>query len=326
MLPDSLSCSALPSLVMDNDPFALPSSQNTALGLSSFSTLEPYSPPFNAARAFPPLATTSSQPHNTETTLLPPAVLNVSPFTTASEESLLRPLTNQSPSQPYDIETTLPPPAALNIFPFTITSQESLPRPLTYQSPMSATNATRRNPSHVPRPRNAFIIYRMLFNAFAQQDQKRNKDVTRGHPGENLRIRPINPRVISKQAAACWKTLSKAEKEVYEGLAKTEKELHMVKYPDYDYNYNAFNLGQKVMKGKTVRGGRASAHSTSDPLAGHLPLTQFNAPLNLDDCLPSIFDSPNLSDYPGELYPTRDGALPPLANDSQELDFDWNFP
>ncbi len=211
-------------------------------------------------------------------------------------------------------------PPLLNVPPLTTSTYgESLPQRSTY-----STDANRRNLPHVPRPRNAFIIYRTLFNAFVQQDQKWKKH-NRRHQSENARGRTLDPRVISKQAAACWRALTPAEREIYKGLANMEKELHMIKYPDYDYNYNAFNLGQKATKSKSIK---ASPQSAS--LADFLPPPQFLGLSDTDDSLPSIFHTPHPSHYlqGGELHPINHEApsTSPLANHCNKTDHDWNFP
>lgn len=294
LLPESLSNPTLPSLVMDSDPFTLASSPNIALGLSSDS----YASLSDTALASPPLPASLSQLYNVNTKL--------APYTSLSNTALASPPLAATLSQPYNVDTKLARPL-LNVPPLTTSTYgESLPQRSTY-----STNANRRNSSHVPRPRNAFIIYRTLFNSFAQQDQKRKKH-DRRHQSENARGRTLDPRVISKQAAACWRALTPAEREIYEGLADMEKELHMIKYPDYDYNYNAFNLGQKATKSKSI-----NATPQAAPLADFLPPPQFLA-LSMPHSSHCLL---------GELHPITHEApsTSPLANHYNKTDHDWNF-
>ncbi|KAG9044789.1 hypothetical protein FS837_007548 [Tulasnella sp. UAMH 9824] len=72
---------------------------------------------------------------------------------------------------------------------------------------------------HIPRPRNAFILFRTNF----VEESK----LTRGTEADN--------RNISKIAGAVWRALPPEERLVWHKKATEEKELHKQKYPNYKY-------------------------------------------------------------------------------------------
>ena len=76
----------------------------------------------------------------------------------------------------------------------------------------------RRDPTHIRRPRNAFIVFR---SAFISAQEK---------SGTGLQ------HVLSKQAAFVWNRMSDAQKYTYQETARLEKMLHKIEYPDYQYS------------------------------------------------------------------------------------------
>jgi len=70
----------------------------------------------------------------------------------------------------------------------------------------------------IPRPRNAFIIFRSQFAL--------NYKAREAHPHQNL---------ISRSAAEAWNKLSEEEKHPYKLQADEEKREHRRKYPNYTY-------------------------------------------------------------------------------------------
>ncbi|KAF9477812.1 hypothetical protein BDN70DRAFT_778179, partial [Pholiota conissans] len=68
---------------------------------------------------------------------------------------------------------------------------------------------------HIPRPRNAFIIFR--------------SDYINSH-----RLDP-NQATVSKLAGAAWWKLSPEQKQPYIGMAEHEKAEHKRLHPDYHY-------------------------------------------------------------------------------------------
>ncbi|KAJ7226069.1 hypothetical protein GGX14DRAFT_342785, partial [Mycena pura] len=71
-------------------------------------------------------------------------------------------------------------------------------------------------PDRIPRPRNAFIIFRLLAASIpnsVQNDQKRK----------------------SRSAGKIWASLSDEQRKEYEKQADHEKAEHRIKYPDYRF-------------------------------------------------------------------------------------------
>ncbi|KJZ79324.1 hypothetical protein HIM_01475 [Hirsutella minnesotensis 3608] len=82
----------------------------------------------------------------------------------------------------------------------------------------SQTNLPPRSMTHIPRPRNSWILFR-------QQVAKR---LRLQHPG-------ITASELSTMISRMWKQLPKAEKAVWQQKAKEEDRLHKEKYPGYKY-------------------------------------------------------------------------------------------
>jgi HMG (high mobility group) box len=102
-------------------------------------------------------------------------------------------------------------------------------RSSTYQSP------SRRSGNHVPRPRNAFMIFRNEFCAEA----KISRTVEHDH------------RHISRIIGHCWNQLSEEEKNKWRQKAEQEKIEHIMKYPGYRFSPSART--KKVIKRKVKR-------------------------------------------------------------------------
>ncbi|OAX43642.1 hypothetical protein K503DRAFT_657990, partial [Rhizopogon vinicolor AM-OR11-026] len=72
----------------------------------------------------------------------------------------------------------------------------------------------------VPRPRNAFMLFRSAFAAA----QKIGTNIERDN------------RHITRIIAHCWNRLSDSEKQVWHNKAATEKAMHAMKYPNYRFH------------------------------------------------------------------------------------------
>jgi HMG (high mobility group) box len=83
--------------------------------------------------------------------------------------------------------------------------------------PSRESHSRRREPDHIPRPRNAFIIFRSSYIS------------GRSGAGEGQQNE------LSKQAGNVWNRLTREEKEKYIVLAEYEKKRHQEMYPDYVY-------------------------------------------------------------------------------------------
>ncbi|KAJ3996709.1 hypothetical protein F5050DRAFT_63571 [Lentinula boryana] len=83
--------------------------------------------------------------------------------------------------------------------------------------PKAKRNSVSTTPQRIPRPRNAFIIFR------------NDLVLTRANEGKQTQS------TISKEASKLWKAASPAVKQEYILRAKQEKEEHAEKYPGYVY-------------------------------------------------------------------------------------------
>jgi HMG (high mobility group) box len=104
-------------------------------------------------------------------------------------------------------------------------------------SPPSALSADSLKGKHVPRPRNAFMIFRSSFWAEA----KINRTVEHDH------------RHISRIIGHCWNKMPEDEKEVWRQKAFDEKAAHERKYPGYRFCPTART--KKPVKRKVKRNG-----------------------------------------------------------------------
>ncbi|KAA1468414.1 hypothetical protein DENSPDRAFT_869674 [Dentipellis sp. KUC8613] len=87
-------------------------------------------------------------------------------------------------------------------------------------SNFASKRVSRKGPNHIPRPPNAFIIFRSDF----LEKQKELKDIERDH------------RHVSRIAANTWKLLSAEERDVYKKKAEEEKRIHEARYPGYRFS------------------------------------------------------------------------------------------
>jgi len=103
--------------------------------------------------------------------------------------------------------------------------------------PFSRGYSRSKDPDHVPRPRNAFMLFRSAFAAA----QKIGTNIERDN------------RHITRIIAHCWNRLSDSEKQVWRNKAAAEKAVHAMKYPNYRFHPVA--RAQKPAKRKVRRNG-----------------------------------------------------------------------
>ncbi|KAJ6632573.1 high mobility group box domain-containing protein, partial [Mycena sp. CBHHK59/15] len=72
---------------------------------------------------------------------------------------------------------------------------------------------------HIPRPRNAFILFRC---DYSRQKKKKTKD--------------HDQNVISRMVADVWRNMTDAQKEPWVVIADAEKKRHEAMYPGYRYS------------------------------------------------------------------------------------------
>ncbi|CDO70934.1 hypothetical protein BN946_scf184829.g43 [Trametes cinnabarina] len=76
-----------------------------------------------------------------------------------------------------------------------------------------------KSPDHVPRPRNAFMIFRSEYCTDVKESQ-----VEHDH------------RMISKILGQVWRSLAQEKKDYYKQLAVEEKRIHRIKHPNYRFS------------------------------------------------------------------------------------------
>ncbi|KAF8951530.1 hypothetical protein BDZ97DRAFT_949827 [Flammula alnicola] len=101
----------------------------------------------------------------------------------------------------------------------------------------------RRDPSHIPRPRNAFIFFRSSYisSSLASGEGQQNE--------------------LSKHAAKVWNKMTLNEKEPFVHLATLEKKEHQARYPNYVYSPGRVSAKSRI-KAAVKRASEASPAST----------------------------------------------------------------
>ncbi|KAF5310998.1 hypothetical protein D9619_007924 [Psilocybe cf. subviscida] len=112
--------------------------------------------------------------------------------------------------------------------------------------PRRNSHSRRRDPGHVPRPRNAFIIFRSHYISTAQASGE-------GQQNE-----------LSKLAGKAWTKMSEEKKRPFAEQAAAEKMQHARDYPNYVYCPGRASAGKSSKaKAKAAAARRSSASSAS---------------------------------------------------------------
>jgi hypothetical protein len=98
------------------------------------------------------------------------------------------------------------------------------PSPSLSSSDRRAIRNRLRDPDWVPRPRNAFIIFRCEYSRKHARDPSDPSDKS-----------SRSDKTLSKRAGEEWRRLSAAEREQYKMLAEQEKAAHAAQNPDYRF-------------------------------------------------------------------------------------------
>ncbi|EKM56042.1 uncharacterized protein PHACADRAFT_184752 [Phanerochaete carnosa HHB-10118-sp] len=142
---------------------------------------------------------------------------------------------------PSASSSVMPPPQTSSPHPSPITVLEPVPvRPACSRQP-SRTPRRSDDPNHVPRPRNAFFIFRC---EFTRKHTGEAKDSTRSSTPE---------KVLSKRAGAAWAAMSDAEKGPYRDEAKKESKRHTLENPGYRYKPKRKKPPQRRTTGPVTR-------------------------------------------------------------------------
>ncbi|KAI0638968.1 hypothetical protein C8Q77DRAFT_1069169 [Trametes polyzona] len=117
-------------------------------------------------------------------------------------------------------EAALPPPDETGEPEVDPESPPSSPEQLAVDASQRTSHSRKKKPGHIPRPPNAFMIFRSdLWNK-----EKIKSTVERDH------------RQISRIAGNLWNSLTDAERAPYQHLAEEAKKEHARKYPQYKYS------------------------------------------------------------------------------------------
>ncbi|KAJ7175588.1 hypothetical protein C8R46DRAFT_828255, partial [Mycena filopes] len=84
------------------------------------------------------------------------------------------------------------------------------------------------SPAHIPRPRNAFILFRCHYLKVRQRLFNQGRLI--GNIGKRG-----GRSMISKGAAVLWQSMGSAQRQPYFRLAEAEKAAHALQYPHYRY-------------------------------------------------------------------------------------------
>ncbi|KAK7435706.1 hypothetical protein VKT23_019538 [Stygiomarasmius scandens] len=103
--------------------------------------------------------------------------------------------------------------------------------------PSKKSHAKRKPAGHIPRPKNAFILFRC--------DLVRQKRI----PAELQ----ADHKDISRIAGMMWKSLSSKQKKPWMDMAKMEKKLHLLKYPNYAYKSGSGSGGRQSFIGDSEK-------------------------------------------------------------------------
>lgn len=128
-------------------------------------------------------------------------------------------------------------------------------------------HSRRREPGHIPRPRNAFIIFRSFYI---------HGCTSAGEGQQNE---------LSKQAGKLWNRLTEKEKAPFVERADTEKKQHQAMYPNYIYSPGrgaarrkggivTKNTGGPKRKPSAASSSTSSSSTSSEPTFPEIPFAE----------------------------------------------------
>jgi HMG (high mobility group) box len=127
-------------------------------------------------------------------------------------------------------------------------------------APGARSHAKKKPADYIPRPKNAFIIFRTLYSKW-NATLPRVADPNR--PDQPVAI--SDHRSLSKHAGEAWRCMTEDEKAPYKDLADEDKAQHRIKHPDYKYSPGERAPSKKIKKGKTEKRSESPPSSvTSD--------------------------------------------------------------
>ncbi|KAF8843848.1 hypothetical protein BDN67DRAFT_963683 [Paxillus ammoniavirescens] len=175
---------------------------------------------------------------------MPPLVDNPNPSMTFTFFTDMSPITALSADPTVPFETIWENPLPPSPFEFAEPPESQV----TFHGPERVSHGKKRDASYIPRPPNAFILFRSSFIRSQQVPEK----VEGNHS------------TLSKIIGKYWKTLPREEREVWEAKALVAQAEHRRRYPDWRFRPGANALAKlKVKDGpqtpnrrRTGQGGR----------------------------------------------------------------------
>ncbi|VDC01934.1 unnamed protein product [Peniophora sp. CBMAI 1063] len=126
----------------------------------------------------------------------------------------------------------------------------------------TSSHSAKRDSNHIPRPPNAFFLFRSHHAANDPHVEKKNN-------------------ILSQQAGRIWRSLPSYQKEPFEYAAKIVHERHAIKYPAYKYTPSTERKQKKAASGSKAKKGSKKRRS-SKPLvavtASPSPTPSLDAP------------------------------------------------
>jgi hypothetical protein len=162
-------------------------------------------------------------------------------------------------------------------------------------TPGTRSHAKKKPASYIPRPKNAFIIFRTLYSKW-NATLPRVADPNR--PDEPVAI--SDHRALSKYAGEAWRCMTEDEKAPYKDLADEDKAQHRINYPDYKYS-----PGERAPSKKTAKKGKPDQRSESPPSS----VTSESVDHSIVDEIVTLYQPPR----------RRSSSCPPTASQS------WNI-
>ncbi|KAF8879400.1 hypothetical protein BD779DRAFT_1155694 [Infundibulicybe gibba] len=195
---------------------------------------------------------------------MPPLVDNPNPPMMSTFFTDMTPLSYPNTSAPTEPSSSTIPPTT-NFSPESTASMTSTPPPspedtvVSAQAPITrGSHGKKRDASYIPRPPNAFILFRSSFIRSQQVPGKvegNHSTLSKIIGVKNLSISP-EWALITTCAGMYWKTLPREEREKWEAKAVVAQAEHRRRYPDWRFRPGANAMAKlKVKDGGWSLGG-----------------------------------------------------------------------
>ncbi|KAK0216832.1 hypothetical protein IW262DRAFT_1495650 [Armillaria fumosa] len=172
-----------------------------------------------------------------------------------------------------------------------------------YPSSPASSPSTLSDEPHIPRPSNAYIIFRPEFVALHKETLSKTQQKA------------------SKFARAAWRQLPKEIQNHYKGLAKERKEQHARAYPGYKYNPRRSRRGKKSDGRKKTSASVAKISMNEQSFYSPPPNSIVAAPEVLPPLDPIAFSV----DSSHRLFMTTVNEISPIFDANQALHLTQNL-